>query len=218
MKRFSLLLILSLMVNSAFSAPLKLNYSLFFGYMKTLNKQQYKAVTTAFYLQQQGTTVPCLIEKAEMVVDEKREPIKFEKEGRLVPFYSDKHRKDGAMIEVQLVNEQRDLQCDLQVTLMASDAALDNLSLAQLTLISTQLATLLEKNAGMVGKYFLPTFAGIRLQLQEPVSKLSLRELDKHILFAENGDLLIKKESFQQALLDKPLSFKVARITPWLVK
>ncbi len=218
MGRFSLLLILSLSANSVFASPLKLNYSLFFGYMKTLYKLQYEHVTTAFYLVDKNSGSACLIKQAEIVVDQNREQIKFAQEGRLLPFFSDQHRKDGAMIEVELLAGQADYQCDLQVTLMAKESELDNLSLARLALISEQLEGVLKKNAGMVGKYFLPAFSGVRLQLAEPLTDVQLSRLDKQISVAENGDLLITNKMLESADIDKLVEFKVARITPWLVK
>ncbi|WP_415226300.1 DUF2987 domain-containing protein [Psychromonas sp.] len=218
MIRISLLLILLLSAKSVFASPLTLNYSLFFGYMKTEYKLQYEHVTNAFYLRDKKTGAACLIKQALIVVDQKREPIKFEKEGRLLPFFSDQHRKDGAMIEVELLKGQTDFQCDLQVTLMAKELELDNLSLPRLALISEQLEGLLKKNAGMVGKYFLPTFSGVRLKLAEPLSALQLSALDKQIGIAENGDLLLANSFLKESKLDNLDEFKVARITPWLVK
>ena len=218
MRRFFLLLVLSLTVNSVFASPLKLNYSLFFGYMKTLYKLDYEHITTAFYLLDKKTGSACLIKQAEIVVDNKREKIEFEQKGRLLPFFSDPHRKDGAIIEVELLPGQADYQCDLQVTLMAKNAELDNLSFARLALISKQLEGLLKKNAGMVGKYFLPTFSGVRLQLIEPLTALQLSRLDKKISVAENGDLLITNKLLDDTDINRRVDFKIKRITPWLTK
>lgn len=216
--RFSLLLILLSAANTAFASPLALNYSLFFGYMKTEYKLQYDYVTTAFYLRDKNTGAACFIKQASIVVDQKRDKMKFEKEGRLLPFFSDEHRKDGAMIEVELLDGQDDYQCDLQVTLMAKELQLDNLSLPRLALISEQLEGLLKKNAGMVGKYFLPTFSGVRLQLAKPLTLVQLNALDKQIIVAKNGDLLLSNERLKGARLEVLGELKVARITPWLSK
>ena len=217
--RFVLLLILLLSVKSVFASPLTLNYDLFFGYMKTEYKLQYEYVSSAFYLRDKKRDAACLIKQAWIVVDQKRDPMEFAKEGRLLPFFSEQHRKDGAMIEVELLEGQADYQCSLQVTLMAKTAQLDNLSWPRLALISEQLEGLLKKNAGMVGKYFLPAFAGLRLQLAEPLSAAQLSVLDKQMIGgAENNALLLSNERLKGAELETLGELKVVRITPWLVK
>ncbi|MCG6200929.1 DUF2987 domain-containing protein [Psychromonas antarctica] len=218
MRRFSVLLILLLSVNSVFASPLKLNYSLFFGYMKTLKKLQYGHVTSAFYLRDKNTGSACLIKQADMVVDQKREPINFEKTGRLLPFYSDQHRKDGAMIEVDLLAGQANYQCDLQVTVMAKESELDSLSSQKLVLISEQLEGLLKKNAGMIGKYFLPDFSGVHLHLAAPLNSLQLNAIDKQILIAQNGDLLISKKLLASLDFTSLSQFNIVRVSPWLSK
>ncbi|MFT7053025.1 MAG: hypothetical protein ACJAU1_000576, partial [Psychromonas sp.] len=72
---FFLVLLLTMTTNSVLATPLKLNYSLFFGYMKTIYKLDYEYVTTAFYLQDKDSQQACLIKNAQIVVDQKREPI-----------------------------------------------------------------------------------------------------------------------------------------------
>ncbi|MCP5078365.1 MAG: DUF2987 domain-containing protein, partial [Psychromonas sp.] len=133
--RLLLLLISVLFTQTVAADTLKLNYSLFFGYMKTMYKLDYQHVTTAFYLVEQSSKDICEIDKAEVIVDDKRDPIKFEKRGRLFPFYSDEHRKDGAMIEVHTV---ADKACALQVTLMAKKSELTNISFEKLSLITAE--------------------------------------------------------------------------------
>jgi len=208
------LLLLSLMISqNAFSSTLKLNYSLFFGYMKTMYKLDYQDVTTAFYLVDPITGENCVIEQAEIVVDNKREVINFQTQGRLLPFYSDQHRKDGAMIEVQTVHQQA---CALQVTLMAKESHLDALTFEKLVSISEQLEGVLRKNAGMIGKYFLPTYQGLRFKLAESIDPSS--QLDLGYQLASNGDLLITNEVLQTLDSSNTLSYEVLRITPWIVK
>lgn len=212
MRKFYLGLSLLFICSSSLATPLQLNYSLFFGYMKTLYKLESEHVTTAFYLLDQNNGSPCLIKQANIVVDEKQEPIKFALEGRLLPFFSDQHRKDGAVIEVELLQPQ---QCSLQVTLMAKEIELNNLTVARLLLISRELESLLKKNAGMIGKYFLPEFKGVRLQLNESLSSQQSRVLDKQIKIASNGDLLVSREWLEAD--NKVPSYQLKRITPWLV-
>jgi len=212
--RVILVLVCGLISQSALSADLKLNYSLFFGYMKTMYKLDYQHVTTAFYLTNKTTGKVCYIANAEMVVDEKREQIKFEQAGRLLPFYSDEHRKDGAMIEVSLLNPQE--KCDLNVTIMAKKSELAKLNNAKLQVISSELEGVLRKNAGMIAKYFLPEFNGVRLQLSTLLTMDQREQLDKRIQVLENGDLLISNVLLSQEK-ELFLSFSVKRISPWIL-
>ena len=216
MRAITLLLALSLSASNAFSADLKLNYSMFFGYMKTLYKLDYAHVTTAFYLVDKNTKQPCEIKNAEIVVDTKREQIDFDKNGQLRPFYSDEHRKDGAMIEVTLLNPNVNHQCDLNVTLMAKESELDTLSYPKMKVISMELEGVLRKNAGMIAKYFLPTFEGVRLQPEIALSMYETRLLDKQIKISITGDLLISNEFLNEITEDKPFPIKIKRITPWI--
>lgn len=216
--RLGLFLVLLLTTNSVLASPLKLNYSLFFGYMKTNYKLDYEYVTTAFYLRDKDSGQACLIKNAQIVVDQKREPITFTEQGQLLPFYSDQHRKDGAMIEVELLAGQESYQCDLQVTIMAKAAESVQLSDPKLALISAQLEGILKKNAGMIGKYFLPEFSGIRLQLSEKLSEQQLSVLPEQVRFASNGDLLISNSLLNAGLTDSDLVLKIDRITPWITQ
>jgi len=216
--RLGLFLVLLLTTNSVLASPLKLNYSLFFGYMKTNYKLDYEYVTTAFYLRDKDSGQACLIKNAQIVVDQKREPITFTEQGQLLPFYSDQHRKDGAMIEVELLAGQEGYQCDLQVTIMAKAAESVQLSDPKLALISAQLEGILKKNAGMIGKYFLPEFSGIRLQLSEKLSEQQLSVLPEQVHFASNGDLLISNALLKTGLTDSDLVLKIDRITPWITQ
>lgn len=209
-----LVLLFSLaLTQNAMASTLKLNYSLFFGYMKTMYKLDYQHVTTSFYLVEQASGQACEIEQAEMVVDNKREKIEFEKQGRLLPFYSDQHRKDGAMIEVETLNNKA---CALQVTLMAKETQLAQLSFGKLSIISTELEGVLRKNAGMIGKYFLPEYVGLRFKLAQPLTPAN--ELPAGYSLASNGDLLMTNEAIKGVNSSEILDYQVTRITPWIGK
>lgn len=217
MRTLTLFLALSLSVGNAFASDLKLNYSLFFGYMKTLYKLDYDHVTTAFYLVDKETKLPCRITNAEMVVDAKREKIDFDKIGRLRPFFSDQHRKDGAMIEVTLLNPVVNQQCDLNVTLMAKESELKNaLSFEKMALISSELESVLRKNAGMIAKYFLPEFEGLRLQPATTLTEAQINQLDKRIKLDDKGNLLIANEVLTSVKPNALLMLDIKRITPWI--
>jgi len=211
--RISLLLLALFISQPSYATTLRLNYSLFFGYMKTIYKLDYPDVTSAFYLLDSSTGEHCTIKSAEIVVDNKREKIDFQAQGRLLPFYSDEHRKDGAMIEVETVVAEN---CALQVTPMVKESHLEMLNFATLASMSTQLEGVLQKNAGMIGKYFLPTYQGLRFKLVEPIAPQT--ELAAGYQRANNGDLLITNAVLQSGAADKSLPYEVQRITPWLVK
>jgi hypothetical protein len=218
LRLFLVLLLTMTTTSSVLASPLKLNYSLFFGYMKTIYKLDYEYVTTAFYLQDKDSGQACLIKNAQIVVDQKREPITFTEQGQLLPFYSQQHSKDGAMIEVELLAGQEHYQCDLQVTLMAKEFDFVQLSDPKLALISEQLEGILKKNAGMIGKYFLPVFAGIRLQLSEKLSEQQLSALPAQVRFSENGDLLISNAMLNSDLTGSNILLKIDRIAPWITQ
>jgi len=207
-----LLLIISVFLSqSVMASTLKLDYSLFFGYMKTMYKLDYQYVTTAFYLREQSSENSCDIDSAEIVVDNKREPIEFKKEGQLLPFYSDEHRKDGAKVEVNTVTATA---CKLQVTIMAKESELTSLSFEKLTVINTQLEGVLRKNAGMIGKYFLPDYSGLRLKLVNPLAVNHV--LPNGFSLAENSDLLITSEALMKTPSSQLVPYEVSRITPWI--
>lgn len=210
--RIWVLLFALLISTHSVANTLKLNYSLFFGYMKTMYQLDYQDVTTAFYLVDASTGGPCVIQQAEMVVDNKREVIDFQRQGRLLPFYSDQHRKDGAMIEVKTRATQ---PCALQVSPMAKARYLAAPQFKKLTEISTQLEGVLHKNAGMIGKYFLPTYQGLRFKLSVPLAPdMPLIAGYKR---ANNGDLLITNRALQGSKPQARLPYKLIAITPWLM-
>ncbi|MEH6454566.1 MAG: DUF2987 domain-containing protein, partial [Psychromonas sp.] len=190
--------------------------STLFGYMKTMYKLDLAHVTTAFYLVDKNTGDACLIKNADMVVDNKREPVKIGLNARLLPFYSDQHRKDGAKIEVELQSEQASYQCDLQIMAMAKESELKLLSYAKLALISEELEAVLKKNAGMVGKYFLPSFTGVRVTLKQPLSEVQRSALPTSVRISEKGELLIPNTLLVNAPENQRLDLAVTRITPWL--
>lgn len=213
-----ILLILMLVVFSPFNqaSTVKLNYSIFFNYMKTMYKLDYDLVSTGFYLVDQENKSLCTINQAEMVMENKHEPILFQPEGRLFPFYSDQHRKDGAVLVVDINDQKEVSSCALQITIMAKESELFDLNTPKLAKISEQLEGVLNKNAGMIGKYFLPTFNGLRIQLSTPLTKSQLDDLQ--ISIADNGDLLLTESDFSKIQKINELNLLVTRITPWILK
>ncbi|WP_413702189.1 DUF2987 domain-containing protein [Psychromonas sp. KJ10-10] len=193
------------------ASTLKLNYSLFFGYMKTMYKLDYQHVTTGFYLVEESSGDACLIDQAEMVVDQKREAIDFEKQGKLLPFIPTNHRKDGAMIEVKTVDN---VACALQVRLTAKESELSKLSFQRLTTISTELEGVLRKNAGMIGKYFLPNYNGLRFKVDSPLA--TEIALQKGFTLADNGDILVSNKILMETEGSELLPFDVNRVSPWI--
>ncbi len=206
-----------LFASNASAADLKLNYSLFFGYMRTLYKLKYTDVTTAFYLIDKNTKQPCRIKNAQIVVDAYRQPIDFDKIGRLRPLLSEKFYQAGAMIEVSLLRPDLNKQCDLDVGLMAKKSELNGLTYAKMAVISTELEGVLKKNAGMIGKYFLPTFEGLRITPTQALTQTQISQLDKQIQINKKGDLLVLNKTLNQLDQTKLLGVAVKKITPWML-
>jgi hypothetical protein len=214
-----LLIITLLMILSPGSqaSTVKLNYGVFFSYMKTMYKLDYPYVTTAFYLVNKNNQQLCQINNAQIQVDDVLQPILFMPEGQLLPFYSDQHRQDGAILVVDIADNKQVSDCNLQITVMGKASELTLLDQQKLTAMSEQLEGVLVKNAGMIGRYFLPEYAGVRLQLSQPLTQAQLSTLDNQVTLANNGDLLLKKDAF--AIIDKmnELDLKLIRITPWML-
>lgn len=214
-----LIFVVTLMLFASFSqaSTIKLNYSVFFSYMKTMYKLDYPYVTTAFYLVDSDNQRLCHINNAEIVVEEVNEPILFQPEGRLLPFYSDQYRQDGAVLVVDLDDGKTLSSCNLQITVMAKERELANLNEQKLDAIAEQLEGVLKKNAGMIGKYFLPEFAGVRLTPTSPLTESQLKALGDQVSMASNGDLLLKKDAFNIINKINELNLLLKRITPWMV-
>ena len=214
-----LLLVITLLLLSPFSqaSTVKLSYSVFFDYMKTMYKLDYEYVTTAFYLIDHNGNTQCTIKNVQIQVDENFEPILFQSTGRLLPFYSDQHRKDGGMLIIDIDDNKTVSSCDLQVTVMAKEKELDDLTPTKLTVISEQLAGVLKKNAGMIGKYFLPTFSGVRLQLAQALNAEQAAALSK-ITMTDDKQLLLNNNDFEKITKINELDISIVRITPWLTK
>ena len=214
-----LLFIIALTLGSSFSqaSTIKLNYSVFYGYMKTMYKLDYQYVTTAFYLVNRDDKRLCKINNAEIQVEERRDPILFQSLGRLMPFYSDQHRKDGGVLVVDIDDGKTISSCDLQIKTMAKERELAILDKVKLMKISEQLEGVLKKNAGMIGKYFLPKFSGVRLQFSQPLNTQQVASLGHVVRVANNGELLIDNDSLGIINKINELNLTVTRITPWMM-
>ena len=214
-----LLLITLLMVLSPLSqaSTVKLNYGVLFSYMKTMYKLDYPYVTTAFYLVNKDNHQLCQINNAQIQVDDVLQPILFMPEGQLLPFYSDQHRQDGAVLVIDINDNKQVSDCNLQITVMGKASELSSLDQQKLTAMSDQLQGVLKKNAGMIGRHFLPEYAGVRLQLSDPLSQEQINTLDGKIDVASNGDLLLKTDSFSIINKMNELELKLIRITPWML-
>lgn len=215
--RLFFIIILMLLAPFSQASTISLNYSVFFSYMKTMYKLDYPYVMTAFYLIDSENNQQCQIKNAQIQVESVLEPILFIPEGQLLPFYSDQHRQDGAVIVVELDDQKLVSSCNLQITVMAKASELFMLDEQKLTAISEQLEGVLNKNAGMIGKYFLPEYAGVRLQLKHAISDTQLSALGDEVSVASNGDLLLKKNSFAAINKIVELDLKLTRITPWML-
>jgi hypothetical protein len=180
-------------------------------------KLDYQYVTTAFYLVDRKDKGLCTIKKARMQVENNQEPILFESAGRLLPFYSEQHQKDGAVLVIDIDDANTVSSCDLQIAIMAKESELDQLNTSKLSVIAEQLNNVLNKNAGMIGKYFLPTFSGLRFYFATPLNETQLQSLGET---AHTGisasELLVENGKFDIINKINELNLSIIRITPWL--
>lgn len=214
--RFLFLLSIILCSSLSQASTINLSYSIFFNYMKTMYKLDYEYVSTAFYLIDRNDNSLCNIDSAHLVVEANADPILFERAGRLHPFYSDQHRKDGGVIVVKIDDLQSISTCDLNITVMAKERELSSLNEKKIRIISEQLEGVLTKNAGMIGRYFLPTFAGLRLQLTTPLAEAQLSSLGEGVKIAANGELLLDNDALHLITAIMAYNPTVVRITPWM--
>ena len=214
--RLLFLSVLLLLSSMSYASTVKLNYSVFFDYMKTLYKLDYDYVTTAFYLIDREQHKACIINNAQIQVDDLREPILFQTNGRLLPFYSDKHRQDGGVLVIDINDNKTVSSCDLQVTVMAKERELAHLTPAKLSRISEQLEGVIKKNAGMIGKYFLPPFMGVRLHLGKPLTEQQYTALASMTFSQDRQQILLASASVEKIQQLNELNINITRITPWL--
>lgn len=216
MLRFIVLVSCLLLASISQASTVKLNYGVLYGHMKTMAKLNYDLVTTAFYLMDTQSKQLCLIQDAQISVDKSSEPILFAEQGRLYPFYADQYRKDGAVINVQLDDNKAKSSCALQVVIMAKESQLASLNEDKLQAINTQLQGVVKKNAGMVGKHFLPEFAGLRIHFVNSVSAQQLQALNKLVTETKAHSVLVTPQQFAVINKINDLNLNVSRITPWL--
>lgn len=212
---FSVLICL-LLASTAQASTVKLNYAVLYGHMKTMHKLNYPDVTTAFYLSDSQKQQTCTIKDAQIVVENKREPILFTQTGRLTPFYSDQYRKDGALLVVDIDDSAQALNCHLQVVVMAKESRLSALNEQKLYKINEQLQGVVKKNAGMVGKHFLPAFAGVRIHFTKSLSNQQLSALSSLVSEIKGQSVLVTPEQFASIAKINELNLSIKRITPWM--
>ena len=100
---------------------------------------------------------------------------------------------------------------------MAKERELSSLEETKLAAISEQLEGVLKKNAGMIGKYFLPTFEGVRLKFSEPLTDIQVNRLGEGIQFSAQGELLLSNDLLNNITAINELNVTLVRITPWMI-
>ena len=113
--------------------------------------------------------------------------------------------------------------CDMSVQVMAdAPPASDSQGFRVSEVVTRQqeMQSLLDKLAGMVGKYFLPEMAGVRVTLVQPSGTAYLIDgARQQPLPWQDGQLLLRNEQLADFAAGRlQLAGEILRLTPWLHK
>lgn len=197
---------------------LALQYSTFYSQMKTFAKGEFGHARLGFYLTDPQNGQRCGLTFARVATPDRElaGEVTVDSELRL-PFDEDLNL-DKATVEVGLTEPHA--TCDMAVQVMADAPAGPELPLAELASRQQQMQSLLDKMAGMVGKYFLPDMVGIRIAMIEPAGTAYLVDGARQVpLTWQHGQLQIANEqlaAFAGGTLR--VQGQILRLTPWLQK
>lgn len=197
---------------------LDLQYSTFYSQMKTFAKGVFGHARLGFYLTDPQNGQRCGLTFARVATDSKEVAgeVTVDSELRL-PFDEDLNLDKG-IVTVGLKEDHA--TCDMAVQVMADAPDGAVLSVAELAARQQQMQSLLDKMAGMVGKYFLPDMVGIRIAMVEPQGLAYLVDGARQTPVGwQEGELQISNEqlaAFASGTLR--ISGEVLRLTPWLHK
>ncbi|MFQ2011995.1 DUF2987 domain-containing protein [Aeromonas veronii] len=197
---------------------LELQYGAFYSQMKTFAKGEFGHARLGFYLTDPQNGQRCGLTFARVATDSKEVAgeVTVDSELRL-PFDEDLNLDKG-IVTVGLKEEHA--TCDMTVQVMADAPKGPELPLAELAARQQQMQQLLDKMAGMVGKYFLPKMEGIRIALVEPQGTAYLVDGARQEPVAwQHGQLLLSNAQLSAfATGTLRLQGEVLRLTPWLHK
>ena len=201
------------------AAPsLELAYGTFYSQMKTFAKGEFGHARLGFYLTSQQNGQRCLLTSARVSTPDRDVPAEVTVDSELRLPYDDDLNLDKATVVVGL--SEPHVACDMSVQVMADAPATPEMPLAEITLRQQQMQQLLDKMAGMVGKYFLPKMEGVRLSLVAPSGTAYLVDgARQEAVSWQEGQLLLSNAQLAAFAGGKlQLQGEVLRLTPWLHK
>lgn len=201
------------------AAPsLELAYGTFYSQMKTFAKGEFGHARLGFYLTDPQNGRRCLLTSARVSTPDRDVPAEVTVDSELRLPYDDDLNLDKATVVVELTEPHA--ACDMSVQVMADAPATPEVPLAEIALRQQHMQQLLDKMAGMVGKYFLPRMEGVRLSLVAPSGTAYLVEgARQEAVPWQQGQLLLSNAqlaAFANGRLQ--LQGEILRLTPWLHK
>ncbi|MFC5708439.1 DUF2987 domain-containing protein [Aeromonas eucrenophila] len=220
MKRFRYGVAASLLMLPAMvlaQPSLELQYGTFYSQMKTFAKGEFGQARLGFYLTDPQNGQRCTLTSARVTTDDREVAAEVTPDSELRLPYDDDLNLDKASVLVELGEPHE--SCDLSVQVMA-DMPEGELDVSALQAGQQDMQKLLDKLAGMVGKYFLPGMAGVRVSLAQPSGTAYLIDGDRQqVLPWQEGQLLLGNEQLADYGAGKlQLQGEILRLTPWLHK
>ncbi|MGL6369043.1 DUF2987 domain-containing protein [Aeromonas hydrophila] len=201
---------------------LELQYGTFYSQMKTFAKGEFGHARLGFYLTDQQNGRRCLLTSARVSTLDRDVAAEVTVDSELRLPYDDDLNLDKATVVVGLTEPHE--ACDLSVQVMAdvpppADSRWE-LKVSELTGRQHDMQSLLEKLAGMVGKYFLPEMTGVRVSLVQPSGTAYLIDGARQLpLPWQEGQLLLSNAQLVEFAEGKlQLQGEILRLTPWLHK
>ncbi|MFQ2358533.1 DUF2987 domain-containing protein [Aeromonas dhakensis] len=201
---------------------LELQYGTFYSQMKTFAKGEFGHARLGFYLTDQQNGRRCQLTSARVSTLDRDVAVEVTIDSELRLPYDDDLNLDKASVVVGLTEPHA--ACDLSVQVMAdvpppADSQWE-LKVSELTGRQHDMQSLLEKLAGMVGKYFLPEMTGVRVSLVQPSGTAYLIDGVRQLpLPWQEGQLLLSNAQLAEFAEGKlQLQGEILRLTPWLHK
>ncbi|WP_439843653.1 DUF2987 domain-containing protein [Aeromonas dhakensis] len=201
---------------------LELQYGTFYSQMKTFAKGEFGHARLGFYLTDPQNGRRCQLTSARVSTLDRDVAAEVTIDSELRLPYDDDLNLDKATVVVGLTESHE--ACDLSVQVMAdvpqpADSRWE-LKVSELTGRQHDMQSLLEKLAGMVGKYFLPEMTGVRVSLVQPSGTAYLIDGARQLpLPWQEGQLLLSNAQLGEFAEGKlQLQGEILRLTPWLHK
>ncbi|HDX8435457.1 TPA: DUF2987 domain-containing protein [Aeromonas dhakensis] len=201
---------------------LELQYGTFYSQMKTFAKGEFGHARLGFYLTDPQNGRRCQLTSARVSTLDRDVVAEVTIDSELRLPYDDDLNLDKASVVVGLTEPHA--ACDLSVQVMAdvpppADSQWE-LKVSELTGRQHDMQSLLEKLAGVVGKYFLPEMTGVRVSLVQPSGTAYLIDGARQLpLPWQEGELLLNNAQLAEFAEGKlQLQGEILRLTPWLHK